>query len=395
MHDLTCTCGVVHRGVTVWPVRCRCGRKIAADGNETQSKPVPILGKYQRLASVWPSLPCISRGDVIGVADCDCATKPKVYQCNLHGKPCMDRTFVDGPMVVNKPDGTWITASPLSCSKCSDAIRGAKVQPVDNAAIITTHWNPAGFSRLNETLSRWLDSVSGTIVARADGCDALWQKERLINREIERLPGGIRYVCWCDHDIIFDDAEWLAKACNLIESGVDCVQPFTNIEYLDRRGRVERKSKGAASVALAGGNPDTGPGAVWVASREWLATIGGLYDRNIVGGGDAVLFEAISGQRTRYRERQSPRSRDHLDRWIESVGPVRYACLPGTIRHLWHGDFANRQYVSRDAIMRQYDYDPDQHITIDSRGLLAWTDAAPQAMRNAVAAYFAGRKEDG
>jgi hypothetical protein len=370
-------------------IRCTCGHRFST---------------YQ-----VQRLPCVYKGVFAGYADCGCQGNTAVYQCGIRSL-CMDRKLKPGK-VKAVIGGNKQCVEMAYCNDCTKRLEVAKTVQVNNAAIITTHYNPAGFNRLRETWLEWQPTIGevitmelaignepeipGSVVISGDAGNILWQKERLINLAIEQLPAEIDIVAWVDHDIVFEDSQWLVKSNQIIESGVDCVQPFTGILYQDLQGKVIRKSTGAASVALAGGSPDTGPGAVWVASRDWLAKIGGLYDRNIVGGGDAVLFEAISGQRTRYRERQSPRSRDHLDRWIESVGPVRYACLPGTIRHLWHGDFANRQYVSRDAIMRQYDYDPERHITIDSRGLLAWTDAAPQAMRDSVAAYFAGRKEDG
>jgi hypothetical protein len=237
--------------------------------------------------------------------------------------------------------------------------------------------------------------IEGSICIQGDGSNVLWQKERLINIAIKRLPKEVRYVCWIDHDIVFENANWLRESIEKIDEGYQCLQPFTDIKYRNRYGEIDRTSKSASSVALSGGTPGTGPGAAWVASREWLDSIGGLYDRNIVGGGDAVWFEAVSGVRTQYRDRQSQASQRHIGQWVEEVGKVRYTCLPHAVQHLWHGEFSNRQYVGRDAIMRRYGFDPDRHVAIDSSGLLAWADAAPQAMQDEVAAYFAGRREDG
>ena len=181
----------------------------------------------------------------------------------------------------------------------------------------------------------------------------------------------------------------------MIDGGIVAVQPYSAIHYQDRYGEVEREAPGAVSVFAAGGEPQTGPGGCWVASREWLDAIGGLYDRNIVGGGDATWFEAVSGQPSRYRERQSPLSQIHLGEWVSRVGPVAIGYLPGATRHLWHGDRTHRQYVSRDEIMCRWNYDPDVHVAIDDAGLLAWTDDAPRGLRDHVAGYFAGRREDG
>jgi hypothetical protein len=286
-----------------------------------------------------------------------------------------------------------------------------KTEIPHDTAVITTHYNPAGFRRLRETWYEWQPTIgdvitmelaidrepeiAGSNVVRGDARNILWQKERLINLAIEQLPPSVRTVAWVDHDIVFENPNWLIESQRMIDDGMHCVQPFTNIHYQDRNGKVERKTKGAASVALSGKNPDTGPGGAWVASRDWLESIGGLYDRNIVGGGDSVFFEAVSKQRTNYQKRQTEAARANASRWLDAVADVHYACLPGVVRHLWHGNMANRQYVNRDIILSRFGFDPDYHITIDSNGLLAWTVAASQEFREAVAEYFAGRREDG
>jgi hypothetical protein len=368
-------CGRLLIAITDRNVRCPCGHLIPAGRAE---------------------LPCVHRGEVIGTADCGCAGKPKVYQCGIH-RLAMDRKLKPGmvPVVMSVGKQHFDMAY---CNACPQKLTVHRTLPVDGCAIITTHYNPAGFSRLDATLEEWLPTMpEGVIVEHGDGGpeNIMWQKERLINRAIERLPDEMRTVAWVDHDIVFENPNWLVESQRLIDDGIDCVQPFSLVKYQDRAGKVNRTARGAASVSLAGGMPDTGPGAAWVASRDWLQSIGGLYDRNIVGGGDATFFEAVSKQRTKYRERQSEASKKDLGRWVEAVGSVRYGCLPGAVRHLWHGDFGNRQYVSRDAILRRFEFDPDKHVEIDSNGLLAWTDAASQGLRDAVAGYFAGRREDG
>ena len=92
---------------------------------------------------------------------------------------------------------------------------------------------------------------------------------------------------------------------------------------------------------------------------------------------------------------QPPAVRRHAGRRIEAIGQAGVAYVPGTIRHLWHGDRKNRQYVSRDAMLCNFAADPARHLRIDENGLLAWTTAAPAGIRKAVREYFAARREDG
>lgn len=389
MRDITCDCGAVHRGIRVFPLRCRCGITHPGDGQKIAPPINPLKRK--------PRLPCIHRGDDLGYVDCDCTAKPRMYQCELLDSPCMIRRLVAGPVLWMAESGRR-SMIPSYCLSCSHSMNVAQSIAVDGAAIITPHFNPSGFNRLDETLREWLPTMPpGVIVERGDGTalNAMWQKERLINRAIGRLPAGVRYVVWCDHDLVFERADWLVQACQMIDSGHHAVQPFDTIKYLDRNGQSERTARGAASVTLQGGSPSTGPGGCWVASREWLDSIGGIYDRAVVGGGDAVWFEGVAKRWTRYRERQGKPASDHAQEWIDSIGAVRMGFVAGVVRHLWHGDFSNRQYVSRDAILKRWEFAPGRHVEIDSSGLLAWAEAAPQGLRDDVADYFDGRREDG
>jgi len=387
---------------------CQCGSTIVKpSGGAITCRRCGVVNSVPRDTAI--DLPCIHRGEVVGVADCGCGGNLSVWQCGVHGF-CMNRKIKPGRVRVSI-EGQYRGINMAYCVGCPQEMKSLPTVRPRGTAIVTAHYNPVGFSRLRETFYEWRPTVGdvvtmelvidgepeidNSVVICGNESNALWQKERLINLAIERLPSSVSTVAWVDHDIVFENQNWLVESQRLIDGGLDCVQPFSLVKYQDGAGKVERTSKGAASVSLAGGNPDTAPGAAWVASRQWLQSIGGLYDRNIVGGGDAVFFEAVSKRRTKYRERQSEASQRHLGRWIETVGPVRYGCLPGSVRHLWHGDFSNRQYVSRDAILGQFEYDPMRHIEIDANGLLAWTDAASPEFRAAVAGYFRGRREDG
>ena len=80
---------------------------------------------------------------------------------------------------------------------------------------------------------------------------------------------------------------------------------------------------------------------------------------------------------------------------MDGIIEPRVDYVPGTIRHLWHGDRNDRQYVSRDAILCDFDVDPTRDLMIAENGLLAWTSAAPAGLRRAVNDYFAARRENG
>ncbi|MBK6313340.1 MAG: hypothetical protein IPF53_03235 [Blastocatellia bacterium] len=68
--------------------------------------------------------------------------------------------------------------------------------------------------------------------------------------------------------------------------------------------------------------------------------------------------------------------------------------MPGRLLHLWHGQWKDRRYTSRHLHLREFDFDPDLDIRVGSDGCWEWSGEKAE-LRDAVAAYFANRQEDG
>ena len=309
-------------------------------------------------------------------------------------------------------------------ASCPDARWPAGIPPTvppqasDAVAIITTHWNPLRFARLAATWHEWQPTIGlpvqtrelvlqddpaapqapeipGATVIRGGPRNWAWQKEALTNRALAELPASVRYVAWIDHDAVFERPDWLAEACRLIDRGHPAVQPFADLLYLDRRGAVTDRSHGAAYALAQGQPPTSAPGLAWVADRHWLDSIGGLYPYHAVGGGDATFWHAITGTRDGYLDRLPPAMRAHVLAYLERVSPVDVAHVPGTVRHLWHGDRSQRQYTTRDRILRRHDIDPARDLSIDAAGLLRWADHVSPGLIADIRDYFADRRDDG
>ena len=341
-----------------------------------------------------PSIPfaCSHRGQEIGKVDCGCGGNRIIYAC-----PIMERCIV-APL----PESTYQGAT---CSDCK-----SRRHPVEDLAIITTHFNPAGFERLRDTYRQWIKTMPpGVVAIELAGSDAdipealqvyggrdaiMWQKERLINHAVTLLNPSVRYVAWIDHDLVFARGDWAQAGVEAILSGLDCVQLFDRVDYLDRDGSATSHQPGAAAEIQAGRGPSGAPGGAWIASREWLEGIGGLYDRNILGGGDATFLEAVTQAPTSFVERQAPRLRDDCRQYVESVGGAKFGHIAGAVKHLWHGDRAHRQYISRDEILCRWDFDPETMIRHDG-GAWRWTEAASAGLQAQVCEYFANRRDDG
>lgn len=392
---VTCIkCNRSHAEPRVWPLVCRCGNRIG--GEYVVAKPRPKTGRIsQPVRKVAPpDLPCIHRGQSLRKLDCGCEGNSNVYACGIHGE-CMVRRLKPAA----GPDAT--------CNICDD-----RDEPASYAAIITTHFNPSNRQRLRDTFSQWAEAIGhpfqcyelafgepeipGSVAIRGNADrHAIWQKERLINLAIGRLPESVRYVAWIDHDLIFTSPDWLAIGCEMIRQGCDAVQLFHEVAYQDQSGEIIRRARGSvAAIQTTGEISNSAPGGAWLASRAFVDRIGGIYERNICGGGDATFFQAVAKAGTSYIDRQSPKLRYDCLAYVQRVGAATIGYVPGVVRHLWHGDRANRQYLSRDEILRRHDFDPQRHLRIGQSGLLELSNA-PAGLAADIRQYFADRRDDG
>jgi len=250
------------------------------------------------------------------------------------------------------------------------------------------------------------------IVVRAQSASVLWHKENLLNVGIRHLPAECTQVCWIDADVIASDADWPAKTSALLEQ-CQLVQPFSRVwrlakdqtldEAIARRNEPPQIGvknghfeTGAAAAVLAHGPAaleDIGStGFMWAAPRGLIQQLT-LFDRMIVGAGDAILAKAAFGLRHEPLD-PYPRLAAAAERWAkpfhDAVGP-KVGYLDQPIYHLWHGELRDRKYRQRYAILEGYD--PDADVGYDSHGILQWTTDKSDLHRN-MEAYFKDRKED-
>ena len=365
----------------------RCGCKAKYRGEELLPHVQEIRDEERRI-----DLPCSHRGKIVDRVDCGCDGDANVYGCEINGR-CLVRQLIQS---------RW---QGVVCAGCK-----SRRHPAEDLAIITTHFNPAGFQQLRDTYRQWVKTMPpGVVTIELAGSDAdipeaihvygghesiMWQKERLINYAVTLLKTSVRFVAWIDHDLIFSRGDWAQAGVEAILSGLDCVQLFDRVDYLDRDGNAVSHQPGAVAQIQAGRGPSGAPGGAWMASRQWVESIGGLYDRNIAGGGDATFLEAVTGIATAFSERQAPRLMEDCKRYCEHVGGAKFGHIAGAVKHLWHGDRSNRQYISRDEILCRWDFDPQAMIETDGKAW-RWTEAAPAGLQIEIANYFANRKEDG
>jgi hypothetical protein len=68
--------------------------------------------------------------------------------------------------------------------------------------------------------------------------------------------------------------------------------------------------------------------------------------------------------------------------------------VPGTVFHLWHGNIADRAYLQRLRVLKEFQFDPSKDIEIEDRyKCWRWSSDKPQ-LHAWLRKYFSDRKEE-
>lgn len=300
-------------------------------------------------------------------------------------------------------------------------------------AAITCYFNPCGYRTRELGYQRFVDGLRRqqvslwTIEATLPGVpnfvapgpqvvhvelpehDWLWQKERLLNLLIHRLPQSVTKVAWLDCDLLFENDEWPKMASQALDTW-PVIQPFNFVHWLgpnDERphfeGITDRRA-GVAYVAMHYPQRATdfricAPGIAWAARRE-LLNQHGIYERAIIGSGDTLTTLGFYGwfKHGHLNFCSASAKHDALQYIYKLHRDVRgyVGYLPTAVAHIWHGSHQNRLYQQRHQLLRELDFDPQRHLAYDPvTGLLRWTPETPSAIKTHVQQYFRLRKEDG
>jgi len=278
-------------------------------------------------------------------------------------------------------------------------------------AVITCHFNPIEYENLIRNYWMFREDLKGAdlftielsfndkfeiddaVHVNGTANQVMWQKERLLNLLIEQLPPTYDKVAWVDADILFQNPEW-QKATETALEKHPLVQMFERCFSTDSDLEMISCVPG---IIKAGPNASQAkPGFAWAARRELLEKIP-LLDTHIMGGGDTMMFYAAMGMFNNFMlTRTNIEWRRAYLKWAsrfyrEVKAKVGY--VPGDITHLYHGTYADRQYVERWIILSKNRFDPEKDIAINEDGIWEWASDKPD-LHEQVANYFEERRED-
>ena len=288
---------------------------------------------------------------------------------------------------------------------------------------ITSYYNPCRYQRRSANFHEFRKALRGPLLAielsygngfeltkgdadiliQISGKSVLWQKERLLNVALGRLPASAVYVAWIDCDVVFHDTSWPTSA-------VDALQKFDLIQLFERAVDLEPDSThvsgpmnytGKSLVAsIVSGEPArqrTKHGLAWAGKRSLLEKHK-FYDAMIVGGGDSAIAFAACGRFKEYTAAtlMNLAQTNHYLQWARPFFDdvqANVGFIPGVLFHYWHGTFANRRHRQRHEGLAGFDFDPYADVAISENGCFVWSTDKPELHRY-VRQYFELRNEN-
>lgn len=264
--------------------------------------------------------------------------------------------------------------------------------------LITVEWASDGIFELNQN--------DADILIQIKEGDLMWQKERLLNIAIDKLPPSSEFVAWLDCDIIFHDPKWHLKAKDLLKR-YDFIQLFEKVNYLPKIplsmysianneaikyehevNSITKNLEAGESLFNKEGdnvwgamklNINGNPGMAF-ASRVSIIKKHYFYDKNIVGAGDLILISSLFNKTNEVFENRelSNAHKSDIEKWAYKICQEKYkvSFLPGQISHLWHGHLKNRNYASRWKILNDHKYDPLKALSINSSHTWSWNEVS-------------------
>lgn len=223
----------------------------------------------------------------------------------------------------------------------------------------------------------------------------IFQKEVLFNQFVRGLPGQYDNVALFDSDLWFTRTDWAEQIEQSLRTA-DIIQAFDQCHWLDQAGQIVLTRKSNTQTHTYPNYPNYHPGFAWAMRRDLFDRMGGLFDYNIVGGGDGTFCWSLMGDPQRIPDG------DHFpDCLLQAITQyrlriqqlrIRLGHAPGAVIHRWHGDRKNRRYCSRHLLLKQHQFRLDD-IALD--GLVWRWNTANQGLQDAIKELFLDRKEDG
>lgn len=248
---------------------------------------------------------------------------------------------------------------------------------------------------LKNTISESITSIK---------CESVyWQKEELINIGIRScIEMGITKICWLDGDIEFQNSNWSEIILSQLEKH-EVVQVFsesnTPIGYNNKKN-IEMSF--VKKLKSSNYHPFDRKGEIGYGYAYNVEILGEdlLYMNGVIGGGDFLnILPFISSlnsetiKKDRYfRDANENMISDYLH-WYQTIKKdnINLGYCNNTIQVAFHGYRKNRNYVKREKILKELNFDPTIDYINEQGGLRSIQN---ENLRVYLKRYFRERNED-
>jgi hypothetical protein len=175
----------------------------------------------------------------------------------------------------------------------------------------------------------------------------MFHKERLCRLLEKRIPSKYTKLCFIDADVLFDNPNWYDETSSLLNTH-EIVQPFSMASWLDLTYKTSTMER--LSIVFMDRNSRFNssyhPGFAWAFQRPWYNRVG-FYEIAITGSGDTMSAAAWIGVDFPAGYLKNAYAASFEDYKKKLTVLPKICSTSGKLYHLWHGNRANRKYVSR------------------------------------------------
>ena len=231
---------------------------------------------------------------------------------------------------------------------------------------------------------------------------SMFYKEALWNRLEKEIPSEYTKICFLDSDIIYQRPDWLDALSIMLDSH-DIVHPFSILTYLDISFNLLLEGKGSMINTMSYVSrltikndkiQRTAPGLGWALTRSFYKRMNGFFDKNLLGASDQIFCGSILKTKTMLVNTMHPLINDYVTTFFDNLYNLSYSLsyLYCETLHLYHGSFKNRQYESREMIIKNITEPWDRIYEMNQDGFWELKDAK---LNEVFHNYFVNRAEDG
>lgn len=235
----------------------------------------------------------------------------------------------------------------------------------------------------------------------------VWNKETATNIGFSRIAEDAKYLAWIDGDIFFRRDDWARETVHALQQ-YEVIQPWShaydlgpNSEHMQvHMSFCHQYWHGLPVGPCKKPYNFAHPGYAWAIRRSAYNCLGGLLEIGILGSGDHHMAMCMVGEGARSLPPGLTKAyRRHVLEWqdrAETCVKRNLGYVDGTIEHSWHGKKADRRYVDRWKILRDFKFDPDTDLKRNAWGLWELKDGTQRLrqFRHAIDRYMRQRLED-